>query len=392
MTSLVLPRLISCDESGFSGNDMLGSGQPYFSYASHDLHLEDAEELIRAARARFPVQMPELKAWKLMRSPRGRDLLTFVLDALEGHYIATIYDKKFSLACKLFEYLYEPVLQRNNRLFYDKNLHLFVANYLYMQMQAAGASAEQVAAEFERFMRTLDPVDAPTLFGGALRENPDPLLGQIIRFTRGYNVVIASETRALQRSGAGKWVLDLSISAVASHLRDWSDRHKLLDVVCDESKPIKDLSNAFDGMINRPDDAFIEMRGKRRRIVWNMVGPVRFASSATHAGIQVADLVAGVAGIVPIATSRDELRPLAERVVRHLNEECIWPDVERIDLNGEEAPVNWVILEGLASRADEGLDPLAGMELMYDAARASLPEFRQRIVGRADVQHQGADR
>ncbi len=40
MSSLVLPRLISCDEAGFTGNNMLNADQPYFSYASHDLQLD----------------------------------------------------------------------------------------------------------------------------------------------------------------------------------------------------------------------------------------------------------------------------------------------------------------------------------------------------------------
>lgn len=70
MTNLVLPRLISCDESGFSGNDMLGSGQP-FSYASHDLSLDEARTLLAEARSRFPVQIPELKASKLLNAYPG---------------------------------------------------------------------------------------------------------------------------------------------------------------------------------------------------------------------------------------------------------------------------------------------------------------------------------
>lgn len=379
MPSTVLPRLISCDESGFSGNDMLGSGQPFFSYASHDLDLHEADDLLKEARTRFPVQMPELKAWKLMKSPRGRELLSFVLDRLDGRYIATIYDKRMSLACKLFEYIYEPVLAKNSLLFYENGLHLFVANYLYMQMLTKGASAETTAAEFESFMRTLDPAAAPTLFGSADGAGADPLLGQILRFARGYNVVIANETRALGRSKAGKWVLDLSISAVASHLRNWGGRYPLLDVVCDDSKPIKDLSNAFDNMIGRKDEAFMELGGKRSRLTWNMVGPVRFASSKTHAGIQIADLLAGAAAIVPVAASRPDLATIAERAEQHLNEECLAPDMTRIDLDQDHALVNWLILENLASRADVGADPLIGMAAMYDVVRRTVPDARRAM-------------
>jgi hypothetical protein len=41
MSGLVLPTLISCDESGYTGNNLLNEAQPFFTYASHDLSLED---------------------------------------------------------------------------------------------------------------------------------------------------------------------------------------------------------------------------------------------------------------------------------------------------------------------------------------------------------------
>jgi hypothetical protein len=46
-----------------------------------------------------------------------------------------------------------------------------------------------------------------------------------------------------------------------------------------------------------------------------------------------------------------------------------------LDLDGDEAPVNWLVLEELAVRADIGADPLVGMTEFYRAARDSLPYF-----------------
>lgn len=51
-----MPRLISCDESGFTGNDMMNGQQRYFAYAAHDLSLEESEALVAEARRRFPHQ------------------------------------------------------------------------------------------------------------------------------------------------------------------------------------------------------------------------------------------------------------------------------------------------------------------------------------------------
>jgi hypothetical protein len=75
VSQFLFPRLICCDEAGFTGNNLLNPDQPFFSYASHDLTIDEAQSLIARARADHPTQMPELKATKLLRSVRGRALI-----------------------------------------------------------------------------------------------------------------------------------------------------------------------------------------------------------------------------------------------------------------------------------------------------------------------------
>jgi hypothetical protein len=108
MPSLILPRLISCDDAGYTGPDLLNPDQPFFSYASHDLSLVEADAVITTVRAKYRVQMPELKARKLLRSAQGRTLIADVLDRIYGRHTASLFDKRLSLMSKLFEYIYEP--------------------------------------------------------------------------------------------------------------------------------------------------------------------------------------------------------------------------------------------------------------------------------------------
>jgi hypothetical protein len=157
--------------------------------------------------------MPELKATRLLKTERGRDLLHDVLEQVEGRYIASIIDKRLSLMAKLFEYIYEPALQSNNLIFYRNNLHKFVVNFLYFGLY--NEPLEGLAAEFEAFISSLDPARAPTLLGSAPGSVTIALVEPLIRFARGYNVAIARETRGLQ---SGKWILDLSSTALFSHL------------------------------------------------------------------------------------------------------------------------------------------------------------------------------
>lgn len=202
-----------------------------------------------------------------------------------------------------------------------------------------------------------------------------------MRFARGYNVIIAQETRGLQLTGdIGKWVLDLTISAVTDHLRAWGERYSLLEVVCDDSKQLHALASIYDGMVNRPDPVYINVFGKRRRLTWNMAKPIAFASSAENPEVQLADLVAGATAAIAAHEDNDDFRPLREAVFPHLSEECILPDLSIIDLAGDEAAVNALVLEDLAFRADNGLDPLFGMEAVYLTAKATLPEFRRMTL------------
>lgn len=373
-----MPRLISCDESGFTGNDMMNGQQRYFAYAAHDLSLEESEALVAEARRRFPVQMTELKAQKLLGRKRGRDLIAFVLGEMEGRYIAVVHDKRLCLCGKLFEYIYETVLQTNNGLFYSHGLHRFVAMYLYMHLDVSDATFEVLAREFEAFMRSLDVADAPTLFG-ASDGSEDPLIGQILRFARGYRDVIVAETRSLE-GGVGKWVLDLTSTAVFSLLAAWSERHPVIEVVCDDSKPLRAIHDTFDAMIDRNDNPVVHMFGKSRPITWNMSGKLQFASSASHAGVQLADLIAGVAGTIPLDDENEEVRGLGRSVGGHLHEDCILPDYDMIDIDNDRALVNWIALEQLAERADAGEDPLEGMALFYASARAIAPELRRQML------------
>ena len=115
----------------------------------------------------------------------------------------------------------------------------------------------------------------------------------------------------------------------------------------------------------------------RKMRTWNMSRPVYFASSKAHAGVQLADLVSGVAPAMPNVEKEPALQPLADRVLPHLEDTCILFAPEVVDLALDEPPVNWFVLEELAYRADIGADPLFGMEAVYAHARATLPQFRE---------------
>ena len=130
-------------------------------------------------------------------------------------------------------------------------------------------------------------------------------------------------------------------------------------MVCDDSKPLRALAGVYDtAMINRPDPAYMEAFGKRRRLTWNMSKPIAFASSADAPTVKIADIVAGATAAVANNEGNPGYRRMAQSIFKHFGEDCILPDLDIIDLTGDEAPVNLLkFSEELADRADNGFDP-----------------------------------
>jgi hypothetical protein len=154
-------RLISFDEAGFTGPDLLNEQQPYFVYASHDLTQSECEHLIRGLRDRYRIQAAELKATRLKKQSFWSDLSCNICDATNGRAKVVTYNKKVALAGKLFEYFFEPVLSANSRLFYEIDFHRYLMNTIYLLLQDNNTqSYGDIALQMQTFMRSFDPLSA----------------------------------------------------------------------------------------------------------------------------------------------------------------------------------------------------------------------------------------
>jgi hypothetical protein len=101
---------IFCDETGFTGPDLLNPDQKYFGYASVRIDSQEATELVDRVRAEHPLQMPEWKGSKMLKTRRGREAALAVFEAVQDRSITTVVDKRFALSGKLFEYIFEPAI------------------------------------------------------------------------------------------------------------------------------------------------------------------------------------------------------------------------------------------------------------------------------------------
>ncbi|MEU8423538.1 hypothetical protein AB0C15_21950 [Micromonospora sp. NPDC048835] len=108
---------IACDESGFSGTNLLHSTAPVITHASVDLTLDEAVALITALRSGFRIAPHELKAGRFLRGSGAEKTLEWLLAALAGRAHVHLIDKEFFLVTRIVEFLLtEPSYAAGTRL------------------------------------------------------------------------------------------------------------------------------------------------------------------------------------------------------------------------------------------------------------------------------------
>lgn len=388
--SIALPVMsdileISCDEAGHTGPDLLQKDQRMFAFSSVAIGDAEAFEIISKARADYPVQMPELKASKLLASERGRKLITALLTAMDGRYVVSVNDKLLALCGWFFEYIYEPVYQDNPRLLYEKNFHRFVAMYTWLWMTDPSSDARHAIEQFQKYMRSRDPADAPFLFN-----TPRPPLSKngtehpfesVLRFAYGYRDIITTDNARLNTMlpDAGRWALDLSAAGLWSHLNHWGRTGKLLSVRCDSSKPLQAIASEFTGDDNDPGIRQARMKHNPEPLGWKLLEPVAFVDSRDHPAIQLADVVAGTT-VALFTNGLPGCEAIVESISRHGHPHSILPDMDIIDPATRAAAVNALMVYDLAKRAERQGDPYENLEAMYHVAEVSWAKGDYELI------------
>ncbi|PDS35102.1 hypothetical protein CO665_27520 [Rhizobium anhuiense] len=375
-TALAEPQAIWCDESGYTGGDLINREQPVFAYAAHDLSADESAALvdrIRTSRSR-PIQAAELKAagkTGLRKRDDWQEIAELVLDVTRNRFLTIVMDKRLALAGKTFEYIFEPVLADQSVLFYSNGLHRLVASAVHRTIKDFDGPAEGIAVELKQFMKSFDPTDAPNIFAATPALPEDALvLKEVLRFARGYRKLIDRESEHLRDSETGQWVLDLTSTALHSILaQGLGHRHRRVAVTCDESKPLLAMNEFFSIWIDR--DEKLPINGENRMVMWrlNMARPITFGRSIDLPGLQIADLLAGITAEIYGPPDKNRLASLKPKLAPHLHENYILPDNDHpLDPDDPLARANLNVLRTLAARAELGHDALKGMEKVYKAA------------------------
>ncbi len=357
-----MSQKIYFDESGFTGNNLLAFDQSYFAYASIATDDIEAKDFVNKLIAKYGIQGNELKGSKLVKFNKGRKAIDEIMSRFGPRLKISISDKKFALACKFHEYIFEPCYSEVNSLFYGIGFHRFIANILYVEFIARGSGAEQIFQEFEALIRDKDESKLETIFSSSAHPKNSPILRQVREFAQLRVEDIRAELQALGDTGVGKWALDLTNSALFTLLANWGTVHPSITAVCDPSKPLQQNQGIFDSMVGRQgEQMFSDLMGERHPITFNLAEPLVFADSKSTHGIQLAD-AAAAAAVYAFTSPRNEHTERWRSIIAEVGHYgSIIPDHDEICLSDFRAQRNALVLLELHARARRGQSLTDGM-------------------------------
>lgn len=345
---------IYCDESGSTGNNLLNEAQPFFTYASVAIYNDEAKEIVAKVIKDYGVQGGELKSQKLLKYNKGRNAISYILENYHDRIQVSVFHKKYNLACKFYEYIFEPTISENNLAFYSIGFNRFVANLLHLHFEQKAKYADEIFEDFEKLMRCLDDAALTHIFSALSFPNMSPVLDLIKTFCTHHRATILEELDSLKGTGAGKWILDLTDTALFTHLGTWSTKYHQLEVFCDRAKPLESNKDMFNVMINREDKVYNQFLNKEQPITFNLASEIKLVDSVNYPGVQIADVSAGATAFMfqnREDRHAEEWRHYAANFIHPLS---ILPELETIDLSAFEAQRNFILLQELVTRSENG--------------------------------------
>lgn len=316
---------IACDESGFSGTNLLNTVSPVFTHASVDLSVDEAVELIVALRSGFQRSLKEFKSGQFLRGPQAGDVLAWLLAALRGRAHVVLVDKEYFLATRIVDlFLTEPSYAAGTRLTQHHRaaaLALYRAGRVergewsvflaaFVELVRTKRRHQSDSSAVERFFETRD-----LLAGVRLGAEAEAVLDGLNR-TR----VAAVVTRLTHDDRSIPPPLEPMLPALAETVLFWSGGQRRVLVIHDEQSALtadrlRRLQQVLTDSAD-PSAADAHEAGAAPGSVSPLAGLVT-VDSRDDPRVQIADLVAGVARRSPSIGDDGLLQPFVSATSLH---------------------------------------------------------------------------
>lgn len=362
------------DEAGFTGENMIDDDQPYFCYTTIAATEDECKEIIDFLRVKYRFQNNnELKGKILYRRSDIHLIVEDLLEKLKGKFITTVDHKKFTVCCRLFEYIYEPVFANRNSIFYKNYFHLSLANMLFISIFVKDPKAIKIFNDLYHYLRWGKVDDLEILFKAEYIENNDDLLDAILRFAYIHKFKIFEEF-TLRKSTSDvitpDWFLDLSITKVNHMLAQWGQKYDKLTVILDESKPLFSdyATECFKPMIDRKgEQVFMQFGSRKTPITYNLKELPTLKSSKDSHGIQLADLVSSIFLKSLNNSDNDKGKQVQTLFISHIeNDGFIFPDTKYVEVDKFPlAFINKMVMLQIDEWTKNHIDPLDQISEFY---------------------------
>ncbi|MFC7595766.1 hypothetical protein ACFQU3_10645 [Terrabacter sp. GCM10028922] len=305
---------IACDESGFSGSNLLDVATPVFTHASVDLGVDEAAQLLRALRSGSRRPLEEVKSGQFLRGPHSGEALEWLLAALSGRAHVHVVDKEYFLVTRIVDlFLVEPSYAAGTRL---TQADRRAALTLYRAGRASGPDWSVFLGAFVELVRTKrrHRPDRRALEG--FFQARDSLAA---RLGDGADGVLDGLTRSRVRAVVSRLAhgdpsipppLEPMLPALAETVLFWSGGHRQVLVIHDEQSALtagrlRRLQQVLSDSTDSAPTADAEARPVRMSPFAGLVT----VDSRDDPRVQVADLLAGIARRSPSLGEDDLLQP-----------------------------------------------------------------------------------
>jgi Protein of unknown function (DUF3800) len=373
-----------CDESGFTGPDLLNNDQPFFSYGSVLIDPVEASELVSKARQDFRLQSNELKGSRMLDSSPGRKAARYLFEQLATRSITTVMDKRFSLAGKLYEYIFDPVVEGNSAL-YNVGFHKCVTNLLYEQFTNQNPHTIDLLTKFQQSVRARDFTSLViALNDGKSSTEASQLAQQLGKFCSEQHDLIEEEFEDSGNEVVDKWGLDLSSTAATTILRLWAERDTEIHAVLDDSKPLTAWAQAIEKIFPiqpgpQVKGEYYTVEGRRHRLNFSLAEPIRFASSTITPGLQLADVMAAFVSNLLANRTDPSVHHLLKEAIKHgaIDSGSVFPEHKYVDPAEPQASLNLALLPEIFAASTRGeviADAIQGLaqKVIKQAAKGSI--------------------
>ena len=292
---------IACDESGFSGTNLLDASTPVIAHASVDLSRDEAAGLIATVRSGSRWSLSELKSGQVLRDGRAGESLEGLLQALTGRAHVHLVDKEYFLVTRIVDLLLaEPSYAAGTRLTQHQRP---AALAVYRARRSGGRDWDAFLVAFadlvrtkrrrgpdgdlaDRFLRARD-----SLVSHGLEATADGVLRDLDRAR-----VVAVASRLSEDDRSVPPPLEPMLPALAETVLFWSNGQRQVLVIHDEQSALTA------DRLRRLQQVLAD------RTVSPLAGLVT-VDSRDDPRVQVADLLAGLARRTCGTREDDRLRP-----------------------------------------------------------------------------------